>query len=238
MPYKASLENKFDGVICSGDIVHDVNPQFLDKAYQIFVELINKYFPDTPIYLVPGNHDNLELFAQMRFNAPQVIVSEKEVVPVVLNQTWHLLLVNSKACKRVGGSISPEQSKYIAHYLEQNSRAKVALVMHHNPLPASSAWLDSHRFTGIEEFWQEVASYPNLELVLHGHIHQDLTLNTGKTAILSVPSTSVQFKPRQEDFTLDTIAPGYRILTLSPDGFSQELKRLETRLVYEQITGY
>ena len=36
--------------------------------------------------------------------------------------------------------------------------------------------------------------------------------------LLSTPSTCIQFEPQSEDFSIDTLAPGYRWLTLNPDG--------------------
>ncbi|WP_222985549.1 metallophosphoesterase [Psittacicella gerlachiana] len=237
---KASREHEFAGIICSGDIVHDLehNEAQLAQAYQIFTQHVQAYFPETPLYLCPGNHDHLELFKQLTFSQPFALVADKQVLPVVLNNYWHLLLVDSKKPERVGGSITSEQTQFIQNYLSQHPQVNVALVMHHNPLLANCAWLDSHRFRGIEEFWHAVAPWKNLRAIFHGHIHQDFMATYEQVQVLSVPATSVQFKPQEQVFTLDPIAPGYRIITLEPTGFTHQLKRLEQSLSYTKIKGY
>ncbi|RIY32661.1 hypothetical protein CJP74_04030 [Psittacicella melopsittaci] len=241
--YKASLalpQHKYDGIICSGDIVHDVdhNLEQMAQAYAIFKQQLERYFPDTPLYLCPGNHDDLTLFSQLDFNAPYALIAEKGITAVVLNAHWHLLLLNSKHENKVGGSITPAQLEALQAYLQEHSQVNVALVMHHNPTLINCAWLDSHKFRGIVDFWQGVQAYPNLKAIIHGHIHQDFVKAKQQVQILSVPSTSVQFKPNQDDFTLDPIGPGYRILTLTAQGIEQELKRLDLVLEYNHISGY
>ncbi|HDS3337803.1 TPA: 3',5'-cyclic-AMP phosphodiesterase, partial [Yersinia enterocolitica subsp. palearctica] len=69
--------------------------------------------------------------------------------------------------------------------------------------------------------------YPRVTTLLCGHIHQDLDLNWYGKRLLASPSTCVQFKPHCTNFTLDTVAPGWRYLDLLPDGrLETEVRRL------------
>ncbi|HDL7062596.1 TPA: 3',5'-cyclic-AMP phosphodiesterase, partial [Yersinia enterocolitica] len=52
-------------------------------------------------------------------------------------------------------------------------------------------------------------------------------LNWYGKRLLASPSTCVQFKPHCTNFTLDTVAPGWRYLDLLPDGrLETEVRRL------------
>ena len=58
---------------------------------------------------------------------------------------------------------------------------------------------------------------------------------------MACPSTSVQFKPNCEKFTLDTVNPGYRWLDLYEDGqFESHVSRLKDHsfVVDYQSNGY
>jgi Icc protein len=56
-----------------------------------------------------------------------------------------------------------------------------------------------------------------------------------------VPSTCFQFKPKCKDFTLDEIAPGYRVLQLYPNGHIEtQVHRLPVALdeLHTDSEGY
>jgi Icc protein len=60
--------------------------------------------------------------------------------------------------------------------------------------------------------------HPQIKLVLFGHIHQEFSHTRNGITYLGTPSTCIQFKPHTTKFTLDEKAPGFRLITLRPDG--------------------
>ena len=59
--------------------------------------------------------------------------------------------------------------------------------------------------------------------------------------VLSTPSTSVQFKPKSDEFALDQAAPGYRVLHLKQNGkFDTHIERvtLSQQNINTEISGY
>ncbi|MDI5828719.1 3',5'-cyclic-AMP phosphodiesterase, partial [Salmonella enterica subsp. enterica serovar Kentucky] len=67
-----------------------------------------------------------------------------------------------------------------------------------------------------------------VKYLLCGHIHQELDLDWNGRRLLASPSTCVQFKPHCANFTLDTIAPGWRTLELRANGVLEtEVHRLQ-----------
>lgn len=82
--------------------------------------------------------------------------------------------------------------------------------------------------------------YPQVKVVLFGHIHQEFALTRAGIEYLGCPSTCVQFKPSQPDFALDQQPPGFRLLTLHPDGqFDTAIKRVNYQPLPDlAATGY
>ncbi|WP_434706596.1 hypothetical protein, partial [Mycobacterium tuberculosis] len=73
-----------------------------------------------------------------------------------------------------------------------------------------------------------LANFPRVKYLLCGHIHQELDLDWNGRRLLASPSTCVQFKPHCANFTLDTIAPGWRTLELRANGVLEtEVHRLQ-----------
>ncbi len=66
-----------------------------------------------------------------------------------------------------------------------------------------SYWIDQHRLKNAEDLKDVLARHHNIKLVLFGHVHQDSCNEWHGIYFLSTPSTSVQFKPKSEDFALD-----------------------------------
>ena len=81
----------------------------------------------------------------------------------------------------------------------------------------------------------------DLKIVLCGHVHQDSCNEWRGIQFLSTPSTSVQFKPFSEDFALDELSPGYRVLYLKDNGeFKTEVVRVKIKQpqINVEISGY
>ena len=72
------------------------------------------------------------------------------------------------------------------------------------------------------ELWAVIGKYPNVKIIINGHIHQLMDIEHQGVRVLGAPSTCFQFKPNSPTFSLDAMAaPGYRQITLSSDGSIQ-----------------
>jgi Icc protein len=98
------------------------------------------------------------------------------------------------------------------------------VVMHHQPVPVGSQWLDNLGIKNPELLFSAVAAHKPKVAFLWGHVHQDFQGQQQGIQLISTPSTCVQFKPGSEDFSAGLEKPGYRYLTLYNDG------RIETVL--------
>lgn len=63
--------------------------------------------------------------------------------------------------------------------------------------------------------------YPQIRLVVFGHIHQEFERSRHDIHYLGCPSTCCQFMPESEKLSLDDKEPGFRLIDLYPDGSFQ-----------------
>ena len=82
----------------------------------------------------------------------------------------------------------------------------------HPLLKVGSDWIDPQRVHNHQAVIDLAAQYMQLKSVVSGHVHQasDQVLSSAVVArMITTPSTSVQFKPNCDDFTLDSAMPAF-----------------------------
>lgn len=214
----AILEEKrpCDLIVATGDLAQDHS----SEAYQHFAEGISRL--DAPCVWLPGNHD----FQPAMFSALQ----EAGISPskqVLSGEHWQILLLDSQVFGVPHGELSEYQLEWLERKLSENTQRYTFLLLHHHPLPAGCSWLDQHSLRNAAALDRVLQNYPGVQHLLCGHIHQEMDVDWNGRRLMATPSTCVQFKPHCANFTLDTIAPGWRWITLNVDGtISTEVCRL------------
>jgi Icc protein len=85
--------------------------------------------------------------------------------------------------------------------------------------------MDAMGLENAQEFLDVADTYNNVCGMVWGHIHQEFSAERNGIPLLGAPSTCVQFRPGTDDYAVEPLAPGFRLLELLPDG------RLETRVI-------
>ncbi|MDQ8934162.1 3',5'-cyclic-AMP phosphodiesterase [Acinetobacter rudis] len=208
----------------------DLAQESIADTYQRYLDHV-KSMP-YPCFQIPGNHDNLQLFP---FNTP---LPQPGIIDL---DPWTVILLNSAVKNHIDGMIHSEQLQLLEQSLTQYKDKFVIIACHHHPIDMCSHWIDQHKLKNAVELQQIFLNFDNIKMVLCGHVHQDSLNLWNDIAFFSTPSTCVQFKPRQKEFTLDQIAPGYRSVLLHSDGtFSTQVHRVDCMLptIDPTICGY
>jgi Icc protein len=207
-----------DLLVATGDLAQDQSAM----AYQHFVEGVAD-FP-APCVWLPGNHD----FQPVMYSAFQAAgVSSARVV--YAGDAWQVVLLDSQVFGVPHGELSEYQLEWLEKTLALAPQRYTLLLLHHHPLPAGCSWLDQHSLRNAGEFDALLRNWPQVTTLLCGHIHQEMDADWNGRRLLATPSTCIQFKPHCANFTLDTIAPGWRWLELGADGsLTTEVCRLES----------
>jgi len=205
-------------IVATGDLAQDHTA----AAYQHFAEGIASF--NAPCVWLPGNHD----FQPAMYSALQ----DAGISPakrVFVGDHWQILLLDSQVFGVPHGELSEFQLEWLEQKLADAPERYTLLLLHHHPLPSGCSWLDQHSLRNAGELGNVLQRFPKVRHLLCGHIHQELDLDWNGCRLLATPSTCVQFKPHCANFTLDTIAPGWRWLDLYADGtLHTEVCRLQS----------
>lgn len=214
----AEQQQEYDLIIATGDLAQDRSTE----AYQHFAEGIARL--PKPCVWLPGNHDFQP--AMVDTLAAAAIESAKYVL---LGKHWQLVLLDSQVFGVPHGMLSEYQLEWLEKTLARDPQRHTLVVLHHHPLASGCTWLDQHSLRNPHQLDAVLQHYPLARTLICGHIHQELDLDWQGRRVLASPSTCVQFKPHCTNFTIDTVAPGWRWFTLHPDGsVATEVNRLQT----------
>lgn len=219
----------FDFVVMSGDISQDYSL----ASYQRFANMTSVL--NAPIFFVPGNHDDGPLmyrsFKDFGVHTERALICGN----------WLFVFLNSEVYGVPHGWVERDELLFLQSMLETYPNMNTVVVVHHMPLLVKSRWLDTQTMHNQEEFNSFIARYPNIKLVLCGHVHQEVDTMHNNIRYIATPSTSIQFEPLSHDFALDMRGPGWRYLEFEPNGgISTQVYRLPSgRFVpYTGVGGY
>ena len=87
-------------------------------------------------------------------------------------------------------------------------------------------WMREIGLRNREDFWQVIDRFPQVKVVLWGHIHQTHEQQRNGVQLLATPSTCIQFTSGSRKFSVEDLAPGYRWFELQASGnFTTEVGR-------------
>lgn len=231
--FEAVLQQALDDVRCdliivTGDLVDEVQPAVYDY---IFATL---QATQIPFVCIAGNHDVTdEVGKELPFSERSLVAQPADSRLLsrhaIMTEHWQLLLLDSSVPGQVAGEIKLDDIAWLRTQL--NTCAKPALLaLHHHVVPMNSAWIDEYIAKNSDIFWQQMAEYNQLRVIISGHTHQVQEYTHQGVAVYSTPSTCYQFKPNEAEFAYDeTARPGYRWLQLANNGqVASWVKRLDT----------
>jgi 3',5'-cyclic-AMP phosphodiesterase len=202
----AEKEANFDYMVCTGDIASAGH----ESCYRRFISIVRQYFSE-PLAWLPGNHDSAPIMASVELpHSPEARVVELG--------NWLVLLLDSVVPFKVHGNFEQTELDYLVGMLSANPNKHVMVMLHHQPVLVNSKWIDQYIVRNADAFFAVIDKFPNVRAIVWGHVHQDFSSQRNGVELIATPSTCVQFKPLCDDFTVDTLMPGYRWFDLNDDG--------------------
>ncbi|WP_281709484.1 3',5'-cyclic-AMP phosphodiesterase [Anaerobiospirillum succiniciproducens] len=233
--FKAVLESilnqnlHFDCVIVSGDISQDYSV----SSYQRFAHAVSVL--ERPVFFVPGNHDDgplmYRILSDYGVNTQRCLIADK----------WQFVFLNSEVYSVPHGWVERHELNYLRDRIEERPDLNTVVVVHHLPRHVNSRWLDTQTMHNQDEFNSFICNFPQVKLVLSGHVHQEYDQIFNNIRYIASPSTSIQFEPYSHDFALDLKGPGWRYLQFDWSGnINTQVFRLpEGRFIPDtSFTGY
>lgn len=214
-----------DAVILSGDFSQDAT----EASYVLVKRLVRTAFPSSRVFFVPGNHDEApDVMARVLLAQPGAFVGpsgDARLLCASLSPSWDIFLLSTPVPHSCPGRVPPDVVESLRAALEAsvNEGKHGLLVLHHPPVaPAgehATPWGGQCLLEpeGLLTVLRDAALGPRV--ALHGHLHAELSRTLGRCVVYSTPSTCNQVFPVSPVWATDHGAqPGYRVLTLLPDG--------------------
>lgn len=195
-----------DLVLVTGDLAEDPAP----PVYQRLLEHLARLPP--PLIALAGNHDERALARTAFMSAGHSFEGER------ILGNWLIVGLDSCWPEHTAGRTDRGELHRVEDAIARHPEHWVLVAVHHPVVPVGSRWLDRLGLTNGAELLGVLARHPQVRACLFGHIHQEFDAMHGGIRLLGCPSTLVQFRPLADDFALEGVESGYRVLRLFRDG--------------------
>jgi len=210
----SELEN-IDAIIVTGDLSNDGSEwtyRYIDKAFQKV---------GIPTYCCPGNHDDIGL---------------------MLNE-YHPLFYHIEPCAKIGGykfvilnSAIPEMSRgelgiETFQFLRQqlDDLAVPTIISFHHPAIEPGGWLSRKLLENRKDFNDLIENYPNVKMVLYGHLHYNIQHIINEVIYSAAPSVGFAFDKDLPKFQIAKGQEGFNLITIENEQIKIETVKLYSR---------
>ncbi|MFC3153110.1 3',5'-cyclic-AMP phosphodiesterase [Litoribrevibacter euphylliae] len=195
---------EFDVVLATGDISQDGSIE----SYQRMRNKLESF--GVPFYWLSGNHDQNDVISQASAgtNALQKVIDYEH---------WRIVMLDSSVTEQVHGYLQQKELDTLKDALETTDK-HVLVCFHHHPINVGARWIDNIGVKNASDFMETIKGYDQVKGVLWGHVHQEVDEHQDGRRLLASPSTCIQFTKHSDEFSVDTLSPGYRYLELLADG--------------------
>ncbi|MBH3410977.1 3',5'-cyclic-AMP phosphodiesterase [Pseudomonas putida] len=194
---------RIDLLLCTGDLSQDGSV----ASYQAFRALTGGFA--VPTRWLPGNHDEAQVMAQV---APELMQSVTDIA------SWRVVMLNTAVQGATHGLLEQDQLSILDEALASAGERHCLVCCHHQPVDIGCAWIAPIGLRNADQLLRRLQGYPQVKVLLWGHIHQEWDEQRDGLRLLATPSTCIQFEAGSEDFKVSEEQPGYRWLRLHADG--------------------
>lgn len=197
------LAEQPDAILLTGDLTQDHTA----ASYQLLAQLLSPL--QCPVFVTPGNHDDITLLAALTQQAP--FRPERSLA---LGH-WLIALLNSKG-ETPAGTFNLTEQQWLARQLQHSVANDIWLFCHHHPLPLN-CFIDKHGQQDAGRLWQHIAASPRIQGIGHGHAHYAYQTQHQGVKVVGCPASSVQFSATADWQTYDG-GPQWCDWYFKPDG--------------------
>ncbi|MDO6443895.1 3',5'-cyclic-AMP phosphodiesterase [Marinobacter sp. 2_MG-2023] len=202
-----------DLILATGDLAQDGS----EDAYRDFGDRLAAFSCDSA--WIAGNHDHA---TRLNTIAANYGADHRHIV----QGGWQFIMLDSSVPGKVFGELAESELEFLAQTLEQHPCLPALVTLHHHPVDIGAEWMKEIGLRNREEFWKVVDRFPQVKIVLWGHVHQTHEQQRNGVQLLATPSTCIQFTSGSRKFSVEDQAPGYRWFEFQASGsFTTEVCR-------------
>jgi Icc protein len=182
-----ALTPRPDVVLATGDLTNHGTAE----EYAVLRDILRDLIP--PVYLIPGNHDQrdvfLEAFADHAYLPPPGAPFAHYTVE---DYPVRLIGLDTTIPGRGQGLLCAERLAWLDQTLHTAPHRPTMIFMHHPPFRTGIRLADAIGLYGGRQMEAIVARHPQVKLIACGHVHRSIQVAWGGTIACTIPSPSVQ----------------------------------------------
>jgi Icc protein len=203
----AAMTPKVDFILHTGDITHHGDVA-VNRDVRAMLEATG-----LPYAVTQGNHDETEPLRQAYADTPWM--PKSGFLHFVIDQYQpRIICLDTKIQGEVPGTLCEERLAWLEAQLKAGGTRPTMIAMHHPAFRIGRPFSDKRPFRNADKFAALLARFPNVSLVIAGHVHCTLQARIGNAVAIAAPSTAYQFlMDRREDASLSLVdePPGFYV---------------------------
>ena len=170
-------EGPYDGILVSGDIVHDE-----PMGYRHLRDLLAG--SNIPVMCLPGNHDNPAALHAAFTDRPFSTLGDIQLGAGLL------IGLDSTVPGEVGGFLAESELQRLEWCLTHHPGVPTVVALHHPPVSLGSRWLDAIGLAEPERLFAITDRFAQVRAILFGHAHQAYARRRRGVLLVCAPATS------------------------------------------------
>ena len=183
----ASLNPRPDLIVHTGDVTQH-GDLGLNKDVRAMLDQTGIAF-----CAIPGNHDEREPLRGAYADTPWMPKSSRFLHYVLEDYPVRVICLDTKIPDEIAGELCAERLEWLSAQLAAGGNKPTLIAMHHPVFRIGRPISDSRPFRNAAAFVALVEKYPNVALIIAGHVHCTLQTRIGHAVAIAAPSTAFQF---------------------------------------------
>jgi len=179
------LDRGPDLVLVTGDLVDEGHP----REYAMVRELLERL--DSPYLVIPGNHDHRENF-RAAFLDHGYLPEQGPLHYCIDDYAIRIVGLDSSVPGKHHGHMDADGLAWLSSTLERGSEKPTLLMMHHPPFFSGIPYMDKYRYRAAGPLEEVVARFPQVQILICGHVHRSMLRRWAGTVVCTSPSTTTQ----------------------------------------------
>lgn len=181
----ADFSPKPDCLVISGDLTNNGRPD----EYAALVEMLNRLI-DIPVYVIPGNHDHRANMRAALAHLPGVTSDPEFVQFAVDDLPVRLVMLDTHIPGKTDGELCAARLAWLDATLAAAPEKPTIVVMHHPSFACGIQHMDGIILRDPEAFNALIAKHAQVQLVLTGHHHRQITTRIAQATAMIGPGVA------------------------------------------------
>lgn len=181
-----ALDPAPDLVLATGDLTRDGAREEYEALKAAFASLA------MPVYLLPGNHDDRAMLRAV-FGEQGYLPDDGFLHYTIEEPPLRIVALDTQIPGESRGELCASRLAWFEATLDAAPERPTLIAMHHPPFSTGLPEFDRIGLSGAEAMGAIVARHPQIETILCGHVHREITLRWHGTLVTVTPSAAYQY---------------------------------------------